>query len=72
MVVFRDMAITLPKFDVVPANELPGVFFRGVVVRADQFDCPNKATVRTDDIGSIFCHLPVYNIAQFWRWSVHL
>jgi hypothetical protein len=57
MVVFRDVAIALPKLYVVTINELPGVFFRGVIVGADEFDGPEKTAVRTDDIGSIFCHL---------------
>jgi hypothetical protein len=57
MVVFRDVAIALPKLYVVTINELPGVFLCGVIVGADKFDGPEKTAVRTDDIGSIFCHL---------------
>jgi hypothetical protein len=53
----RDLAVVLPKFDVMAVNELLGVFFGGVVVGADKLDCPEKTTFYPNNVCSISSHL---------------
>jgi hypothetical protein len=38
-------------------SELLGIFFRRVIVWADQLDCPKKATVYADNVSAVLCHL---------------
>jgi hypothetical protein len=54
---FFDTTVTLPKLYIVAVNELLGIFFRRVIVWADQLDCPKKATVYADNVSAVLCHL---------------
>jgi hypothetical protein len=35
---FRDLAVALPKLDVMPAYKTFGILFRDLIVRADKLD----------------------------------
>jgi hypothetical protein len=52
-----DFAIVLPKLHVLTINELLGVFLGGVIVWANQFDCPEELTVDPNNVRSISGHL---------------
>jgi hypothetical protein len=41
----RDLTVAMPKFYVLTIDELPGVFFRGLVVGAYKPDCAADMTV---------------------------
>ncbi len=47
----------MPKFCVLTVDELPGVFFRGLVVGAYKPDCAADMTVLVKDVRSIIGHL---------------
>lgn len=53
----RDLTVAMPKFYVVAIDELPGVFFRGLVVGAYKPDCAADMTVLVKDVHSIIGHL---------------
>src|SRR6267378_2799419 len=53
----RDLTVALPKFYVMTIDELPCVFFCGLVVREHELDCPADMTVLVKDVRSIFRHL---------------
>jgi hypothetical protein len=52
-----DFTVALPKLNVVTVNELLGVLLRDFIVRADQFDCPEKPTIGPNNVRSIPDHL---------------
>jgi hypothetical protein len=52
----RDFAVALPKLYVATVDQSLGVFLRGLIVRADQFDCPEKVTVDPNNVRSIPDH----------------
>jgi hypothetical protein len=51
-----DLALALPKFDVMTVNQVLGVLFRGVVIGTKQLDRSDEAPVDANDIGSVFRH----------------
>src|SRR5882757_11212253 len=53
----RDLTVALPKFYVMTIDELPCVFFCGLVVGEHELDCPADTTVLVKDVRSIFRHL---------------
>ena len=53
----RDLTVAMPKFYVLTIDELPGVFFRGLVVGAYKPDCAADMTVLVKDVHSIIGHL---------------
>jgi hypothetical protein len=57
MLEFGDVALALPKLDMVTIHELLGVFFGGVVVGADKLDRPHELAVNTDNASSVLGHL---------------
>jgi hypothetical protein len=53
----RDLTVAMPKFYVLTIDELPGVFFRGLVVGAYKPDCAADMTILVKDVHSIIGHL---------------
>jgi hypothetical protein len=56
----RDLTVAMPKFYVLTIDELPGVFFRGLVVGAYKPDCPADMTVLVKDVRSILGHCGIH------------
>ena len=50
-------ALALPKLYVVTINELLGIFFGALVIRAQERDGPDELAIYSDYVGSIFWHL---------------
>jgi hypothetical protein len=53
----RNLAVLLPELDVVTIDELLGVLFRNLVVRACQLDCSNKSAITSNYINPVPGHL---------------
>jgi hypothetical protein len=52
----RHFALALPKLYVVTINKLLGIFFGGVVIGANKFDCPEKMAIYPNNIRPIISH----------------
>ncbi len=52
-----DLTVALPKFYVITIDELPGVFFRALIVGAYKLDCAADMAILVEDIRSILGHL---------------
>ena len=57
MLELRYQANATPELYVVTINEATGVLFRDLVARANQINCPEDASIRINNIGSIICQL---------------
>jgi hypothetical protein len=55
----RNSAIMLPKLYIVPLDELPGIFHRGLIVGAHKSNCSADKTVFVHDVSSILGHIGV-------------
>lgn len=53
----RNPATALPNLNVVPVNQLLGVFFGALVFFAEEVDTPSYMAVRTQDVGAVLWHL---------------
>jgi hypothetical protein len=59
----RNLAVLLPELDVVTIDELLGVLFRSLVVRACQLDCSNKSAITSNYVNPVPGHLLPFGLA---------
>ena len=53
----RDLTVALPKFYIMTIDELPDVFFRGLIVGAYEPDCAADMAILVKDVCSILGHV---------------